>query len=394
MSRYLPAIDLLRFAAAILVMIFHLGFTAWSGAGSSVAGLVAGRYALPELPPVWWGWVGVNIFFVISGLVIAGSADGASAARFAMGRIERLFPAVWVCAPITLAVILATDFMVPVDAIARFAKSMLLSPSGPWVDGQYWTLRNEIGFYAAIFLLIAAGRFKHIAVFAKAIITSGIVVVTADTLSRSAILPPGVHTLFALGSFQFLPLYYGCFFGLGLCIWLRHQGLAMPPIHLWIATLGCLIEIIAKAYWQVNSNGHLTAWRSFGFLLPAVLWLGAIAICFRAAPSRDPQGRGAAVARSLGLATYPLYLLHFTVGAWLIAVLAEGGMPAPIAFAIVCAGLIGASIAISRYGEPEVRRVLHIVTTAMVDRLQLSTERRPLLADAGRGPDIRLPARG
>lgn len=394
MRRYLPAIDVLRFAAAILVMVFHLGFTAWSGAGSSVTGLVAGRYALPELPPVWWGWVGVNIFFVISGLVIAGSADGASAARFAMGRIERLFPAVWICAPITLAVILGTGFMVTTDALARFAKSISLSPSGPWIDGQYWTLRNEIGFYVTIFLLIGAGRFRHIAVFTKTIIVAGIAVVTADALSRNAILPPGVHTLFAMGSFQFLPLYYGCFFGLGLCIWLRHQGLAMSPIYLWIATLGCLIEIIVKAYWQVGSSSHLTAWRSFGFLLPAVLWLSAIAICFRAAPSRDPHGRRAAVARSLGLATYPLYLLHFTVGAWLIAIFTEAGMWAPVAFLIVCAGLIGASVAISRYGEPGVRRVLHAVMSAIVDRLQLSTARRPLLADAGRASDIRLPAQG
>lgn len=386
MKRYLPAVDILRFLAAVLVMVFHLGFAAWSGAGSSVAKLVGGRYALPELVPLWWGWVGVNIFFVISGLVIAGSADGKSAAQFVAGRIERLYPAVWICAPITLAVVLGTHFLDPADALLRFAKSMLLSPSGPWIDGQYWTLRNEIGFYATVLILIASGAFRHLARYTKALIVSGFVVVVADALSSFHHLPAVVGRIFALGSFQFLPLYYGCFFGLGIAIWLGHRGMALPPVYLAIAVVGGLIEISAKAYVEVESSRHLAAWRNLAFLLPAAVWLGSVLLCFRAKPIGAHRHRQIAVARSLGLATYPLYLIHFTLGAWLIAVLTAAGMPALASFALVALGLIASSLAIATYGERWVRGWLRPILAAIVRRLRLSTARRPLLVDAAQGP--------
>src|SRR6202035_4696902 len=98
----------------------------------------------------WFGWVGVEIFFVISGFVIANSASKSSPVEFLIGRALRLYPAVWICATATLIVLVfahgsSSEFVRP------YIRAMLIYPRGPWIDGIYWTLATEIVFYALVF---------------------------------------------------------------------------------------------------------------------------------------------------------------------------------------------------------------------------------------------------
>src|ERR1700744_5896212 len=111
MKNHFPLLDPMRFAAALGVAVFHLTF--WSWAWSST-GTPPGfeHYVGADLqfqsaaPFTWFGWVGVEIFFVISGFVIANSASNASAKEFLLGRALRLYPAVWVCSTLTFTVLL------------------------------------------------------------------------------------------------------------------------------------------------------------------------------------------------------------------------------------------------------------------------------------------------
>ena len=90
--RYAPLIDLVRCAAALMVALFHLG-TRWPAPNKMPILLY------PDYPDYgafdhlfYWGWVGVEIFFVISGYVIAGSSVGRTARAFFVGRGVRLLP--------------------------------------------------------------------------------------------------------------------------------------------------------------------------------------------------------------------------------------------------------------------------------------------------------------
>src|SRR5512138_1205717 len=117
-------LDPLRFGAALGVAVFHLMFYSWAGASigapQSFEHFFAADIQFPDASPfTWFGWVGVEIFFVISGFVIANSASNATAKEFLFGRALRLYPAVWVASTLSLLVLLffvrekASEFLLP-----------------------------------------------------------------------------------------------------------------------------------------------------------------------------------------------------------------------------------------------------------------------------------------
>ena len=85
---YIYGVDLVRFVSAAGVAAYHLNES---------------KYTRPWSVP--FGWVGVQIFFVISGLVIANSARGASLQQFVVHRFLRLYPAAWCAAIVNLPLI-------------------------------------------------------------------------------------------------------------------------------------------------------------------------------------------------------------------------------------------------------------------------------------------------
>src|SRR5581483_4971733 len=135
MKNHFPILDPLRFAAALGVAVFHLTFWSWAGSATGTAPgfehyVAAGLQFQSAAPFTWFGWVGVEIFFVISGFVIANSARNASPSAFLLGRALRLYPAVWVCATATFIVLL---FFAPGSAakfVGPYLKAMLLIPKG------------------------------------------------------------------------------------------------------------------------------------------------------------------------------------------------------------------------------------------------------------------------
>src|ERR1700690_3189143 len=100
---YYAGVDLIRFFAATIVMLFHFSFYSW--AKNVHAPLqIDGSEFFSLAQYTWFCAIGVQIFFVISGFVISESAHNAAAIDFIKGRALRLYPAAWICATATLII--------------------------------------------------------------------------------------------------------------------------------------------------------------------------------------------------------------------------------------------------------------------------------------------------
>jgi len=104
---------------------------------------------IPIGPLKDWGYLGVNLFFAISGYVIClvASKPTFSPASFAIKRVFRLFPMYWV-AMATIAFMITIGKYRP-EPLGHFLYSMTLLPqSGPSAYDVSWTLERELVFYA------------------------------------------------------------------------------------------------------------------------------------------------------------------------------------------------------------------------------------------------------
>jgi peptidoglycan/LPS O-acetylase OafA/YrhL len=62
---YVPGLDILRFAAAFSVMMYHLAFWSWAFPAGQVALASKGAADFHDWPLITSaGWIGVQIFFV------------------------------------------------------------------------------------------------------------------------------------------------------------------------------------------------------------------------------------------------------------------------------------------------------------------------------------------
>ena len=343
-------LDLLRLVSALTVLCFHYGFRmAISGEGGGVG--------FPELAPAaMWFDAGLMVFFVISGYVIALSAEGRSAFDFAVGRFARLWPTFVVSATVTALVLLAWPVPgIPEPTLPQWlAQFVMISrlAGQPFMDGAYWTIAYELIFYGWVFLLLAAGWFHdgwRIAVLAWLAISAG----NAFFLQSEAVTK------------LFITEYSG-FFAFGLVLFHARQHFDLRAASLlalalaWAVTATYLVEPrmaeqygVHRASWGVGLTGLVaTGTVTLAALMPAL-------------PIRPTLAYG------LGALTYPLYLLHQHIGyavftrfatpqnRWLIAVL-------------LVAALVLAAWLIATLVEPPARRAI----VAAARRLKAPTRRR------------------
>src|SRR4051812_38954069 len=162
----LTALDGLRFAAAAAVVVYHLTArqsTVWGDQQQDLLGDTGRWTSLGSLGP--------ELFFVISGFVLALSAWGRSAVHVVASRVARLYPAYWVGVLATGGLLL---FLWPEGKRVTGGQvlvnlTMLQSLFGvDQVDGVYWTLWTELRFYVlmVVFALVGLTRRRVLAVAA------------------------------------------------------------------------------------------------------------------------------------------------------------------------------------------------------------------------------------
>ena len=148
------AVDPIGFVSAILVVLY-------------------GEIVFPYLSgftPV--GNVGVEVFFVISGLVISMSAENARGLEgpihFIRMRGRRIFPALWISSLIAFSVLLLAGGDLP-NLVESFVNTSTLSSVGPYLDGVVWSLVIKAVFYVTVAITIIAAPLISLDAFSKAI---------------------------------------------------------------------------------------------------------------------------------------------------------------------------------------------------------------------------------
>lgn len=146
--RHIPALDGLRGLAILLVLLFHVG-----GAATD---------QLPWLTD--WGWVGVDLFFALSGFLISGilldSRERPNYFRnFYMRRTLRIFPLYYaVLGLITFAIPLLTHRSIQLGGdwpwIWAYMANLRIAEQGHWLYApssltldHFWSLAVEEQFY-------------------------------------------------------------------------------------------------------------------------------------------------------------------------------------------------------------------------------------------------------
>lgn len=253
-------------------------------------------------------------------------------------------PAIWLIAPVTLAVLVLVNFASPLDLIWRFLNSILLLPFGPWVDEVYWTLPIEVAFYTLIFGLLLINRFRWLE---RVMAVSGLAS-SAFWLAKALgydVTPNlrGISLRYIEGIMQLSLVYFGCFFALGVFLWLSLLNrISISRCLLMICfTVGCIINIQGK--------GSCAIW---------LLALIGIVVSVRFNSALSANRKIVRLARVLGLTTYPMYLWHDVIGAAFIGLLVQFGLNRYVALIFAIGFVTSATVVIAVSVEPKLQKWL------------------------------------
>jgi peptidoglycan/LPS O-acetylase OafA/YrhL len=295
--RHYHAIDLLRFLAAMAVLLYH--FTA-SGSYVAPAGYswVGPRDIYPELEPVTrFGFLGVELFFLISGFVILASALGRGPLEFAVSRFSRIYPIYW--AGIAFSVVAMICFL-GASANLRVWQvlvnaTLLQTPLGVrHVDPVYWTLWVELQFYAWVFLLILFRVVHRVKIWLPVWLAVTVLYsVTGHPVKMNLFINPQYSSLFIAGAVFFLAARDGFrpFHVLMLIVsWAVSVRFALPHAALYIDPATRADQLVAA--------GAIT-------LMFAVFLLISL---------HKLKVRGTRTTALLGALTFPLYVIHHQFG--------------------------------------------------------------------------------
>ncbi|MDT0455009.1 acyltransferase [Streptomyces sp. DSM 41527] len=339
----LYALDGLRFVAALLVVAYHY-ITLRDGWGKDPEAISSSVYHLSE-----YGWLGVEVFFLISGFVICMSGWGRSLGDFVTSRVSRLYPAYWVAVLLTAGVLTAFPEVRSVGSWQNILTNLTMLQEGVGVadlDDVYWTLFVELKFY----LLFAIVIFRGVT-YRRCVLFCGLWTVAG---------------IFSLGSHNELLTswavsQYSPYFIAGIAFYLMHRF--RPNALLWaiVAVSFLLAQHYVHGRLVTNLGAKADAvdeWPARLVILMAFVMMGAIALGF------FDRLRWSWLATA-GNLTYPLYLIHMYVGFTIISLLRHH-VPAWLLFPVVTAFMLAISWIIHRCVErPIGRKLRHAMKRSM-----------------------------
>jgi peptidoglycan/LPS O-acetylase OafA/YrhL len=343
-------IDALRIIAALTVVFYHYTFSGYLGKLIGVSFPTVSQFTR-------YGYLGVDMFFVISGFVVLMSAYNRRPAEFVVSRIVRLYPAYWVAVTITAIVSVTLSLgKFKVSTIQYLANLTMLNavPRIPNVDVVYWTLWAEIRFYLLVFVLTCVGISR------RRVILVLWVWLAATFLLEVNVLPSGLNYVLDL----LVQSQFSHYFIAGMALFLVYR---FGPS--W--TLGAIILIsLGNAIYRGPGYADQVGLRYHADIRSGVV-IGIIAAiyCVMTLIALRVTRR---IARpwfaTAGALTYPLYLIHAHVG--FIAFARLGGVVNPYVLlagtvVLMCCAAYVIHATIERRLAPILKRVLTRATSRL-----------------------------
>ncbi|WP_030374184.1 acyltransferase family protein [Streptomyces rimosus] len=342
----IAALDGLRLLAALMVVAYHYIAISrsWSADGSN---------SFPKLFPfAAYGWLGVQLFFLISGFVICMSCWGRPLGDFFVSRVIRVFPAYWLAIiATTLVVALVPGGLQPRkwhDVLTNF--TMLQEPLHvPHVDGVYWTLFAELRFY----LLLAAMAWWGLTY--RRLLTLCCVWIAASAL--------GARSESVILRLLIMP-DYSWFFIAGIAFYLMYRFRPNILLAGIVLVCFCAAQPSVNRIWRSslsNMDRTVPYWPTLlvlaaCFALMALIATGKLSWC---------SWRWLPVAGAL---TYPLYLLHEYIGWEIIRYFSTRVPHHALLIGLVTAMLLAAHLVhrcverpLSRWLKPRIKTALRQV---------------------------------
>ena len=342
-----PALDLLRLAAVGAVILYHYGF--WGPAAHG-----ASQVALPWLAPIaQYGFLGVPVFFAISGFVIAYSAEGRTPVGFVIARFSRIYPTFVFCMTLTSACMLlfgGNNFAVtPAQWLANlFVAAPALGQ--PYVDTVYWSLVIEVVFYAWVAVLMAIGIFPR---RIDAIVLAWLAITVVNELTIDS---PVMEKLFMADD--------SGFFAVGLLTYEYYRGRRGARLCGMMA-----LSWGTAGFQAVHRMEHLGIHGGGAFNpdIVAVITVVSLTVVFLATTiKRLPIPTGAVMA--VGGITYPLYLLHMQLGYTILGALAPS-RNIGLAVGAIVLGAVALAYIVWRFIERPAHSFVKGRLTGFADRL-------------------------
>lgn len=312
-SHRLRALDGLRGVAILLVMGFHYFYHLESFYYKST--LYPYGETFSNVLIFKYGYMGVELFFIISGFVIAMTLESsASALDFVVRRFVRIWPALIVSAVITFFLLNWSDS--PFALTRRqywpnFLPSLTLTPTSLWsgwfpkvdfVTGVYWSLVVEIRFYMiAVLLFWLFSRQK----MARNLVIFTIVIYIARALLRRAM--PGYNGVYDA---LFIPDYMPWFAAGAVFYELYKERITRGAALILIAVMYALIARVSTNYAMIGRDPIVASTAALSFL--ALFWL----LATKSASLRIFEIRPLVW---IGECSYSIYLYHYAVGMILIS---------------------------------------------------------------------------
>lgn len=279
--------------AVAAVVLYHYGF--WGPASNGVP-----KVALPDLAFfAQYGFLGVPIFFTISGFVIAYSTEGRTPVGFAIARFSRIYPTFLFCMTLTFAtVLLLGDANFKVTPAQWTANLFVAAPAlgQSYVDTSYWSLVIEIVFYAWAAAFLALGLLPR---RIDIIIPVWLAISFANELTIDA---PIFEKLFVTKD--------SGFFAAGLLIYEHYRGRRDLALYS-IFTLAVATSVFQAVHKLERLGTHTGG--TFDERIVVAICLASIAVIFLATRIQKLP-RPAGLVLAAGGITYPLYLLHMQMG--------------------------------------------------------------------------------